>query len=97
MSVKIYSKPQCKFCTLAKEFFKNKNIPYEEVLLDPKTDEYHDVVDELLTKTNHKTFPFIFVGDQFVGGYTDLMAAFDTLRLHDLLKAIGITLDVDDF
>lgn len=97
MSVTIYSKPACKFCTLAKEFFAAHNIPYTEVFLDPKTPEYHDQVEELLEKTNHTTFPFIFVGPHFVGGFSDLVAAYDTLRLHDMLKDIGITLEVADF
>lgn len=95
MSVTIYSKPACKFCTLAKEFFTEKKIPYQEVLLDPRNDDYHDKVETLLDTTNHKTFPFIFVGQHFVGGYTDMVAAYDTLRLHDLLKEIGVSLDVD--
>lgn len=91
----IYSKPACKFCTLSKEFFKNHKIPYEEVFLDPKSEGYHDQVEELLSKTSQTTFPFIFVGSHFVGGYSDMVAAFDTLRLHEMLKEIGINLDVD--
>lgn len=95
MSVTIYSKPACPYCTRAKEFFAAHSIPYTEVLLDPKKDDYDDVVTDLLEKTNHTTFPFIFVGSHFIGGYSDMIAAYDTLRLHELLKEIGITLEVD--
>lgn len=93
--VVVYSKPACKFCTLAKEFLKQNSIPYQEVFLDPKTEEYHDTVEELLEKTNHTTFPFIFVGKHFVGGYSDMIAAYDTLRLHEMLKEVGVNLEVD--
>lgn len=93
--VVIYSKPVCKFCQMAKEFFKDHNIPYTEIYLDPKTDEYAEKVDELLNTTNHTTFPFIFIGTEFVGGYSDMVAAYNTLKLHEMLKTIGIELAVD--
>lgn len=93
--VTIFSKAVCPFCTRAKEFFQKNNISYNEVLLDHKSETYHDVVEELLDRTNQNTFPYIFIGETFVGGYSDMMAAYDTLKLHELLKTIGITLEVD--
>lgn len=95
--VVIYSKSVCKFCVMAKEFFKEHQIPYQEIMLDPKSNEYADQVSDLLERTNHTTFPYIFVGDEFIGGYTDLMTAYNTLRLHELLSKVGILLSVGDF
>jgi glutaredoxin 3 len=93
--VKVYSKTGCKYCVLAKEFLNEKNIPFEEVLFDPETSDYRDNVDVLIAKTGHRTFPQIFFGEEFIGGYSDMMTAFDTLRLHDICKELDIELDVD--
>jgi cysteine synthase A len=45
-------------------------------------------VQALKSKTNHTTYPFIFVGGEFVGGYTELynMVMHGTLqkRLFDM-------------
>ena len=95
MTVKVYSKPGCTFCVKAKEWLQDKNIPYEYILLDPKDDDCMDKVDELVHSTKQTTFPFIFVGDTFLGGYTDLIGAYETLRLHELLKHCGVTIEYD--
>ena len=93
--VTIYSKPACKFCVLAKEFFDRHKITYREVYLDPKTDEYNEAVDVLLEKTPQRSFPFIFIGAEFLGGYQELETAYSTLRLHEMLAKIGITMLMD--
>ncbi len=82
---------------MAKEFFQQNNIPYEEIMLDPKSNDYADQISDLLERTNHTTFPYIFVGDEFIGGYTDMIAAYNTLRLHELLSRYGISLSLGDF
>lgn len=84
MSIIIHTKTNCKYCDLAKEFLKSKNIPYNTVLYDPSHEQYDDRKKELMTKTNHYTFPQIFVDDIFIGGYTELMIAHDTCRLQEL-------------
>lgn len=82
---------------MAKEFFQQNNIPYTEICLDPKSNEYADQVSDLLERTNHTSFPYIFIGDDFVGGYSDMMAAYNTLRLHEMLSKVGIILNLSDF
>ncbi len=80
----MHTKTNCKFCDLAKEFLDSKNIPYHIIKYDPLKEEYDDMKKELMTKTNHYTFPQIFVDDIFIGGYKELMIAYDTCRLHEL-------------
>lgn len=41
------------------------------------------VVEELKASTGHKTYPFIFCGDTFIGGYTELI---DYQRTSQILK-----------
>lgn len=45
MKVKIYSTTTCPYCKLAKEYFKEKNVAYEDVLLDRQPEEAQTSVD----------------------------------------------------
>jgi glutaredoxin 3 len=95
MSVVIHTKSGCPYCDKAKVFFAEYSIPYEEVFYDPTSEDYEVLKNELIDKTCHRTFPQIFIGDKFLGGYTELLNAHSTLKLHDMLKEIGIELDYD--
>lgn len=70
IKVVIYSKQPCPYCVRAKEFFKERGIPFEEIDLTDNFDE----VEALKKKTNHMTMPQIFIDDAFIGGYSDLIA-----------------------
>lgn len=98
MSVIIYSKNNCIYCQKSKELFKKLNIPYNEILLnkDDDNDTYTLTVSELINKYNHKTFPFIIINETFIGGYTELENAYNTLYLHKLLN-LEVDNDNDDF
>lgn len=69
-SVTIYSKDYCPYCDRAKEFFDSRGMAYKEI--DVSRDE--KAYAELRNKTHHMTVPQIFIGEKFVGGYTDLIA-----------------------
>lgn len=75
--VLIYSKKLCPYCVQAKEFFRQKNVAFQEIDL---TDNFEEL-EKLKKKTGHMTVPQIFVDDVFVGGYTDLIAKFDSGEL----------------
>jgi glutaredoxin 3 len=68
--VKVYTWSNCPFCVRAKNLLKQKGVPFEEIDLDGKDDE----LNSLRARTNFKTVPQIFVGETFVGGFTDLAA-----------------------
>lgn len=95
--VVVYSKANCSYCVKAKVFLKEHELPFTEVKLDCESEAYPAERDALITrsKVNHRTFPFIFVGDTFVGGYTELVKAYETLRLHELVKTVGLTLEAE--
>lgn len=93
--ITLYCKDDCKYCTKAKDYLVEKSIPYNEVKLDPSSESYASQRDELVTKTNHKTFPFVFVGDTFVGGCDDMIRAYETLALHEMCERIGMQLMYD--
>lgn len=67
--VKIYTWSSCPFCIRAKSFLDSKNVEYEEVVLDGKDDE----LQQLRERTGQRTVPQIFVGDEMIGGFTEMM------------------------
>lgn len=74
--VKIYSTPTCHFCVLAKEFFKEKGVQYED---------YNVMVDlnkrqEMLDKSGQMGVPVIDIGGQIIVG-------FDEEEITKILKA----------
>lgn len=72
--VKIFTTPTCAYCRMAKEFFKQNNITYEEkdVVIDVQAR------DEMINKSGQMGVPVIFVGD-------DVVVGFDKRRLSELL------------
>lgn len=68
MQIEIYSKPNCGYCTAAKNLLRNSNIPYTEQVLD-----VHFTRELLVEKfATAKTFPVIVVDNYYIGGYNEL-------------------------
>ena len=68
-NVEMYSKSNCVFCDKAKHYFVQNDIPYVE-----HNAESPEVFDVLMNRNpNARTMPQIFINDQLIGGYTDLM------------------------
>lgn len=80
--VVIYSKTYCPYCDRAKALFKNKNVSFEEIMVDDKPEVYA----QLKQQTGMMTVPQIFINDELVGGYTDLVALDKEGKLDPLLK-----------
>lgn len=80
--VLVYTTPYCPYCLRAKLLLKNKNVPFEEI--DVSDDGLRD---ELVTRTNWRTVPQIFIGDEFVGGYDQLQELEDDGKLDGMLAA----------
>ena len=60
----VYTKPDCVFCTLLINYLKRKNIDFKVV-------ECEDIP-TLVEKSGSKTFPQVFIGDKFIGGYDEV-------------------------
>lgn len=72
MQIVIYSKTVCPNCTIAKNYLKQNNVPYEEINLD----------DDLVRQAFYakcgegvRSVPQIFVDDVRIGGLKELMAS----------------------
>ncbi len=67
-AVVIYRTRVCPYCVMAARLFDRKGVPYQEVYLDGKDAERS----ALQARTHWQTVPQIFVGDRFIGGFTDV-------------------------
>lgn len=68
-NVEIYSKPNCPYCTKAKQLLQTMNIPFSEQILDK-----HFTREILLERYPHaKTYPVVVVDGFHIGGYTQLV------------------------
>jgi len=65
---KIYTWSYCPYCKKAVALLKEKNIDFVEIGIDGDKEKF----EELAKATNQRTVPFIFMGDEFIGGYTEL-------------------------
>jgi glutaredoxin 3 len=81
--VTLYTTESCPFCTSAKALLAKRGIAYEEINLarDP------DGRAALQERTGMFSFPQIVIGEQPIGGFTELLAADRAGRLSELLAA----------
>ena len=81
--VTVYTTESCPFCSSAKALLAKRGIAYEEINLarDP------DGRTQLQERTGMFTFPQVIIGDEPIGGFTELLAADRGGRLRELLAA----------
>jgi glutaredoxin 3 len=67
--VTIYTTQTCGFCLRAKQLLGERSIPFQEI--DVTDDD--EARERLVEKSGgQRTVPQIFIGEQPIGGYTDL-------------------------
>ena len=97
--ITIYSKDGCIYCDLSKMFLKRYNLNYK--IIDLSDDNLRKkTLQELEIKHNLelKTMPQIFIGDKYLGGYTDLEEKlrykFNFKKLYEVIQQVVINLDL---
>ena len=81
MQVTIYTTPTCAYCHMAKEYFKEKGIKYDEVDVSADSEK----ADEMVKKTGQMAVPVIVLN---AGEATEeILIGFDKVRLE---AALGI-------
>ncbi|MFT5133331.1 MAG: GrxC family glutaredoxin [Gammaproteobacteria bacterium] len=80
-TVEIYTKSWCGFCRMAKAILIDENITFEEI--DVTFDNDKEL--EMIERSGRRTVPQIFINNEPIGGYTDLMQLSSTINLRDLL------------
>ena len=63
--IKIYTTPICAYCKSAKDYFKSKNLQYEEVALVGNQEAQQLV----LSKTGSIAVPVIEINNKFIIGF----------------------------
>lgn len=77
----IYSKPNCPFCDMAKDTFKNMGVHFDEYVVgsDLTREEFFEKF------PGRTTVPQIVVGGQHIGGYDNLTEWMKTNDLRNFL------------
>ena len=78
----VYSKNHCPYCVRAKNLLNEKEVEFEEIMVDrdPK------LFAELRKKSGMLTLPQIFIDDQLVGGFSELSELENQGKLDSLLN-----------
>ena len=80
--VLMYSTEFCPFCIRARQLLEAKGVVYTDIRID----EHPKKRDEMITKSNRRTVPQIFINGHSIGGCDDLYALDQTGQLDKLLK-----------
>lgn len=75
MTIKMYTTPFCKYCKVARELFKSKNVSFEEI--DITQDQ--KLMEEMMSKSNQMTVPVFDINGQILVG-------FNRTKLEEALK-----------
>ena len=80
--VVIFSKPSCVYCDLAADLLAEKGVSFIKFNIGDYTNDenFDEFLDDLMEKTNQKTFPMIFMKQKFIGGYSDLKKLVDGIE-----------------
>ncbi len=81
--IEIYSTAVCPYCVSAKNLLKSKGLEWSEVRIDMDPDQ-RDLM--LARSGGRRSVPQIFINDQHVGGFDDLVAADRNGKLAELLE-----------
>lgn len=65
--VKIYSTPTCTYCHMAKEFFDQNGVKYEDYDVASDVDKRNEMVD----KSGQMGVPVIIIGDDIIVGFDE--------------------------
>lgn len=66
--IRIYVKEWCPFCVRAKQLLNSKGYAFEEISIEGKP----EMAQELFSRTGFRTVPQIFIGEECIGGFTEL-------------------------
>jgi glutaredoxin 3 len=81
--ITVYTTEPCGYCRQAKALLDKRGLSFDEINLARDADGRA----ELAARTGMMTFPQVIIGDELVGGFTELVSADRTGRLADLVSA----------
>lgn len=80
--IKLFTWAHCPYCNGAKKLLQEKGLKYTDIEIydDEKTRR------RLEEQTGQRTVPFIFIGETFIGGFSELQAIDSSGKLDELLR-----------
>lgn len=81
--VEIYSSPWCGYCMRAKRLLDAKGVAYEDIDIDADSARRNEMASRA---GGRRTVPQIFIGEQAIGGYTDLVDLDKRGQLDPMLR-----------
>ena len=78
----VFSKKSCPYCVKAISFIREE-LRLESAIYD--VNEYPDAHCLVVESTGHMTVPAIYIGENFIGGYDDLISMHDNKSLKSLI------------
>ena len=81
-TVTICTQTFCPYCIQLKMLFKSWGIPYNEINMSERPDEE---LKALRDETSFYTLPQVFAGDDFLGGYDNILSLYQSGKLFKLL------------
>ncbi len=82
MNATLYSKDSCSFCLRAKMLLEQNGVAFEYVDLTGDIDAQV----ELAKRSGRMTMPQVFVGNELIGGFEDLVLALRNPRIREALN-----------
>jgi glutaredoxin 3 len=79
--ITVYTTEPCGYCRQAKALLDKRGLEFDEINLAMDAEGRA----ELASRTGMMTFPQVIIGDELVGGFTELAAADRSGRLAELL------------
>lgn len=80
--IEMYTTAICPYCIRAKMLLKSKGMRWDEIRIDKDQNRMR----EMLTRSNRRTVPQIFIDDKHIGGFDDLSALDSRGKLDSLLN-----------
>ena len=81
--IELYCSGFCSYCVMAERLLENKGAEYKVLRIDNDSKLY----EEMLTRSQRRSVPQIFINDQHIGGYDDLAQLVREGGLDPLLAA----------
>ncbi len=75
-NVTVYSKDYCPYCKFAKALLQDQGIDYQEIDVSRDTAR----LEEMVARSNRRTVPQVFFGEEHIGGFEDLVDYFKRQR-----------------
>lgn len=83
VNIIIYSKSACPYCELAKKLLTQYNLNYTEIDIEHNSAKR----DEMIKRSKRRTVPQIFINQQAIGGYDDLVKLTESGKLTELVNS----------